>query len=175
MYYASRAAKFTLVAVVAVSAIELQAAAINITGSIRDFADAHPDFESVLGVDAGIVQPILGPDGKPVYVGQAGSSTTHGAVAFDQWYRDTPGINLCMPLTITLDNTVVSDPGIYTYINNSLGKSTQLSFYVRNSLAVHLSRRRGIPVHGGRRPLGIHSSATGAGPWRGPHGYVRGH
>lgn len=119
MNYASRAAWLSLAVIVLLCAAPLSAATVNITGIIRDFADTHPDFESSLAVDPGIVLPALGPDGKPVYSGLPGNPTTHGTAAFDQWYRDTPGGNLGMPLTIALNNTVSLDPGVYTYLNDS--------------------------------------------------------
>ena len=71
-----------------------------LTGTIRDFTDAHADFESVLGVDRNIVETHLGLDGKPVYAG--GSATTHGSEAFDQWYRDVEGVNQARPHVLTL-------------------------------------------------------------------------
>lgn len=92
---------------------------MNLTGTIRDFHASHPDMESTIAVDPGIVQTTLGVDGKPVYAGQDGNPTTHGQAAFDQWYRDVPGVNLSGALTITLDNTITSDPDVYTYSNNS--------------------------------------------------------
>jgi fibro-slime domain-containing protein len=95
------------------------AATISLTGTIRDFNDSHPDFENVLGIDPGIVQNTLGSDGKPVYAGQAGNPTTHGQAAFDQWYRDAPGVNLSAQHSITLDNTLTPDPRIYTYSNHA--------------------------------------------------------
>ncbi|ATB28432.1 lipoprotein [Melittangium boletus DSM 14713] len=69
----------------------------------------HVDFENANGSETGIVQALLGVDGKPRYA-KAGvsSSTTHGQVAFDQWYRDTPNVNLSvvkqLPLS-RIDNT----------------------------------------------------------------------
>jgi hypothetical protein len=95
------------------------AATITLTGTVRDFNDTHLDFEEVLGEDPGIVQSTLGSDGKPVYAGQAGNPTTHGPVAFNQWYRDTLGINLSTQHSIVLENTSSSDPRIYTYSNSS--------------------------------------------------------
>ena len=62
---------------------------INLTGTIRDFNDTHPDMESVIAFDPDIVLPTLGADGKPIYAGQTGNPTTHGVAAFDQWYNDT--------------------------------------------------------------------------------------
>ncbi len=95
----------------------LQAAApINLGVVYRDFSDSHPDFESVIAVDPGIVQTTLGVDGKPVYAGQAGNPTTHGAANFDQWYHDSAAS------TNYMGNLTLTDPadtGIYTYVNNS--------------------------------------------------------
>jgi fibro-slime domain-containing protein len=54
--------------------------------------------------DADIVADALGADGKPVYKNPAGKTlTTHGAAAFDPWYRDAPGVNIRVsyPLPLT--------------------------------------------------------------------------
>jgi fibro-slime domain-containing protein len=90
-------------------------ATIDLTGTIRDFNDTHADFESTGGTDPGIVEATLGGDGKPVYAGLAGNPTTHGETEFDQWYRDTPGVNLSKSQSITLDNTLTADPSVYTF------------------------------------------------------------
>ena len=95
------------------------ATTIDLTGTVRDFKDSHPDFESALGVDTGIVESAIGADGKPVYAGQDGNPTTHGQTAFDQWYRDVEGVNSTSSYTITLDNTITSDPAVFTYSNSS--------------------------------------------------------
>ena len=93
---------------------------ISITGTIRDFNDSHPDFQGpCCSADPGIVETTLGPDGLPVYAGQAGNPMTTGQANFDQWYRDVAGVNLSAPLSITLDNTITSDPNVYTYVNNA--------------------------------------------------------
>ena len=77
------------------------------TGRVRDFQAAsvmpggHPDFETFQGDDAspGIVRPMLGDDKKPVYapdgplISDYGQQTTDKA-RFDQWYRDTDGVNM---------------------------------------------------------------------------------
>jgi len=81
------------------------AAPISLTATIRDFNDTHDDFENGLGVDPGIVLSTLGADGKPVYAGVSGNPTTHGAVAFDQWYRDVPGTNLTALKTLVATET----------------------------------------------------------------------
>ncbi|RMH00140.1 MAG: fibro-slime domain-containing protein [Deltaproteobacteria bacterium] len=70
--------------------------------TIRDFHASHPDFESYIGEDPGIVLPDLGPDGKPVYAGQAGNPSTTGQANFDQWYRDVPGVNQTIPWSLDL-------------------------------------------------------------------------
>ena len=93
------------------------AGTIDLTGTIRDFMESHPDFEDFLGVDPGIVQAALGADKKPVYAGLAGNPTTSGQANFDQWYRNVPGINQSQSLTITLDDT--GHPGIFTFIDNT--------------------------------------------------------
>ena len=115
-----------LMAVVAVAASPSLACAatIDLTGTVRDFCNpaiagtcsAHPDFETFLGDDRGIVQTTLGVDKKPVYAGLAGNPTTTGQTNFDQWFRDTAGVNASTPLTITLNE---GPSGIFTYSNGN--------------------------------------------------------
>lgn len=65
----------------------------------------HPDFEGSTGTERGIVGLALGSDKKPVYalhVDGVGSSTTHGAAAFNKWYNDTPGENISIADTLML-------------------------------------------------------------------------
>ncbi len=75
-------------------------------GLVRDFQAAnqpggHPDFEYVNGDDKGIVTAILGTDGKPVYGNHPnGTATTHNKTYFDQWYRDTLGVNRTFVLAL---------------------------------------------------------------------------
>ncbi|MBK7864602.1 MAG: DUF4215 domain-containing protein [Archangiaceae bacterium] len=70
-------------------------AALTLPVVFRDFHATHPDFETFVGDDPGIVLDTLGPDGKPVYAFSDGghSDTTSGQAGFDQWYRDVPGVN----------------------------------------------------------------------------------
>lgn len=89
-------------------------------GVVRDFKGAnepsgHPDFEANISggdVTQNLVSAMLGSDRKPIYaskceIGAAspaptcpfGPQTTSQA-RFDQWYRDTPGIN--KPYTVSL-------------------------------------------------------------------------
>ena len=71
---------------------------------IRDFKASHPDFEAYIGSgEKDIVKPLLGDDGLPVYAhGEEGTDLTSGRSHFDQWYRDVPGVNLNVPLTLTM-------------------------------------------------------------------------
>jgi len=96
----------------------VRGANLTLMGTVRDFNDTHPDFEKENEFDPGIVQATLGGDKKPVYAGQEGNPTTHGQAAFDQWYRNVPGVNLSTPLTIILENSVPT-PNIYTYANGA--------------------------------------------------------
>jgi fibro-slime domain-containing protein len=70
---------------------------------LRDFMVSHPDMEDFLGSEQGIVEGLLGLDGKPVYASATTTATTSGQANFDQWYRDTPGINIPILQTITLN------------------------------------------------------------------------
>jgi fibro-slime domain-containing protein len=100
----------------------------NLTGLVRDFKGAnepkgHPDFEAFSGNDAseGIVEARLGKDLKPVYkpkgplMSQYGQQTT-SKERFDQWYRNTDGVNEAVQFTIPL--TPKSD-GISSYDNGA--------------------------------------------------------
>jgi fibro-slime domain-containing protein len=82
---------------------------------VRDFTTTNPDFEPGNYVDdRNIVGPELGPDNKPVYAGNPKTTTTHGKESFDQWFRDTPGINQNIPLVLKLTQGA---NGVYTYDN----------------------------------------------------------
>lgn len=85
-----------------------------LVGILRDFTDDHPDFQSDLGAEDGIVQALLGPDKKPVYAGGSGTITTHGQEAFDQWFRDVEGVNQSTEFKITL---TPDEQGVFTYNN----------------------------------------------------------
>lgn len=71
-----------------------------LSARVRDFSDAHLDFEGPGGPDRGLVDDVLGPDGKPVYLGGDGTRTTHGGELFDQWYRDVPGVNSAIEIEL---------------------------------------------------------------------------
>lgn len=73
-----------------------------ITATVRDFKDDHPDFEKFLGALKGIVANDLGGDGKPVYAPAGPTAVTSGKDAFDQWYRDVPGVNMKLSVPLPL-------------------------------------------------------------------------
>src|SRR3954468_17852669 len=84
------------------------AASLSLTATVRDFnagPGGHPDFECCLGDDHSIVSGTLGVDGKPVYAGTPTTPTTHGAASFNQWYNDTPGVNMSTTITLVANET----------------------------------------------------------------------
>lgn len=100
----------------------------NLTGLVRDFKAAeepggHPDFQAFTGSAAskGIVEDQLGSDLKPVYKpngpynGSQGQQTTTKA-DFDQWYRDTEGVNRTIQFTVPLTE---GPNGISSYDNGA--------------------------------------------------------
>lgn len=85
-------------------------------GVLRDFSQSHPDFENdIQGEDPGLVETMLGPDGKPVYAGGTNGTTT-GKEAFDQWFRDDP-VNFPLPIAIPFDDP--DGDGTYTFEDSS--------------------------------------------------------
>jgi len=104
----------TLVAA-ASAATTVNADTIKLSATVRDFMEAHPDFQVDLGDDRDYVSNTLGLDGKPVYIGGAGTATTSGAANYNQWYNDTPGVNLTTTVELTLDNNQPGPGGVYTF------------------------------------------------------------
>ncbi len=85
---------------------------------VRDFKESHPDFQAFLsGLVKGLVKQDLGPDKKPVWasVGDPEKATT-GPKEFDQWYRDTPGVNMQIPVEIKFTE---ERPGVFVYDNKA--------------------------------------------------------
>lgn len=98
----------------------LDAATIDLTGTVRDFQMAHSDFQRAIdGHVTGMVESTLGADGKPVYSGLCTASVLNCGENFDQWYNDVPGVNQSLSHTITLDNEITSDPNVYTFSDSS--------------------------------------------------------
>ncbi len=100
------------------------AAPVTLAVTVRDFCSSayaaaagcsnHVDFDNS-GIQSvgNAVKATLGADGKPVF-NAAPSSVFSTAANFDQWYRDTPGVNRSIASSLTLTET---SPGIYEYQN----------------------------------------------------------
>jgi fibro-slime domain-containing protein len=84
--------------------------------TIRDFHSSHPDMQKGVGVDMGLVKPMLGVGNKPMYQPLGATVTVSGATSFDQWYRDITGVNTAITATLPL---VENPPGTFTYDNQS--------------------------------------------------------
>jgi fibro-slime domain-containing protein len=88
----------------------------NLTGTLRDFKDDHPDFEHYMGDgEKGIVQTALGADYKPVYDASRSHRFVTSKDSFDQWFRNVPGVNEASPFTLTMTKGA---GGISTYQND---------------------------------------------------------
>jgi fibro-slime domain-containing protein len=83
--------------------------------TVRDFTEAHPDFETFGASVKGIVKAELGPDKKPVYASTGATAATSGPAAFRQWYTDVEGVNLRLPYKIEF---VEQSPGVFVYDNS---------------------------------------------------------
>ncbi|MBN1931039.1 MAG: fibro-slime domain-containing protein [Desulfobacterales bacterium] len=95
-------------------------ATITLNGTIRDFYSSHSDMEAAItGLQTGMVSSTLPSDGNPDYVGTGGYGSVANTSSFDQWYTDVPGVNMATNLGITLDNTITSDPNVYTFDDSS--------------------------------------------------------
>jgi len=55
----------------------------------------------------------IGNDKKPQW--NQNTISTNGETNFDQWYNDVNGVNTKDDITITLDNSITSDPTVYTF------------------------------------------------------------
>jgi fibro-slime domain-containing protein len=96
---------------------ELRAVVRDFRSGEKDGQPIHPDFEAKIAVDPGIVAPMLGADQKPVYAGGTQGTTTTKA-NFDQWYHDTPGINITLEKSIPL-TADPTRPGVWVYDNDA--------------------------------------------------------
>jgi fibro-slime domain-containing protein len=112
--------KLTFICVIVALAASVSTAApstITLQATIRDFHASHADFEQyVYGDDHSFVGTTLGADGKPVYVGGAGTPTTNGAANFNQWYNDVPGVNQSTTINLTLNSI---GGGVYRFYDSS--------------------------------------------------------
>lgn len=86
--------------------------------TIRDMHRTQTDFESRFNpdrLDLGMVEPLLGADGTPVYAGRPTTPSTPGGKAgFDVWYHDTPGVNLTTSKNLQLTEDP-NKPGTYSF------------------------------------------------------------
>lgn len=116
--------------------IATHAAAVTLTGTIRDFCftaitgctplSSPADFEGpITGPVTGIVSSTLGPSGLQTYIG-AGSGAT-SAAHFATWYTDTPGTNTPLAHSITLTETAPGS-GIFTFSDGSFFPIDGLGF-----------------------------------------------
>lgn len=97
-----------------------QAAVINLEATIRDFSSSHADMESTIdGLDTAALMATLGADGKPVYNAEGAGLAFHGESSFNQWYNTTAGVNEATSFSLVLDNTLTSDPDVYTYTSSA--------------------------------------------------------
>jgi len=89
---------------------------------VRDFRFDFPDMkalsgdEATIGDDHGIVQAALGSDHKPMYAASGRTLTVTGQASFDQWYRDTAGVNMQLALPMALVETPAGS-GTFVYDN----------------------------------------------------------
>ncbi|MBZ0235934.1 MAG: fibro-slime domain-containing protein [Deltaproteobacteria bacterium] len=88
--------------------------------TIRDFQPStHADFQPPSESDVaypGLVRPMLGADGKPVYAPAGATPHTAGPAQFAQWYNDTAGVNLPFSMVLALTET---SPGRFTYSSSA--------------------------------------------------------
>ncbi len=93
------------------------AATFEMPATIRDFSDAHSDFEAgVFVVASGLVASELGLDGKPRFVGPNGRAAIASEESFNQWFNDVPGVNHGTSITLPLSETAPGT-GLFTYSN----------------------------------------------------------
>lgn len=94
-----------------------------LTAIVRDFTpQTNSDFErpdiSTSIDDRNAVLPDLGSDGLPVYAAAGATRTISGPESFNQFYRDTPGVNLTTTKYLQLVASPAV-PGLFVYQNNS--------------------------------------------------------
>ena len=94
-----------------------------IAAVVRDFrgyggteGPKHPDFEGTFNGYKGIVASTLGMDRKPAYAPAGPTPATTGMAEFDQWYRDTEGVNQRFEVSLPIGEDPAR-PGVYVYDN----------------------------------------------------------
>jgi len=94
---------------------------LELTGTLRDFSDSHPDMQypdKSFGLRTGMVLSTLGQDGKPVFNedfnnGDYSRAMVDSVESFNQWYRNVEGVNQSVNHTIQLTDS--DRDGIYRY------------------------------------------------------------
>jgi fibro-slime domain-containing protein len=104
----------------------------------------HPDFEGTFNGYQGVVQATLGADQKPVYAAAGSTPATTGKAEFDQWYRDTEGVNLRFEVSLPIAEDP-GRPGVYVYDNqdffpiDDLGWDESFGHNFHFTTEIHLS------------------------------------
>ena len=91
---------------------------VSLSGVVRDFSDAHVDFQNRTGVDAGAVELELDEQGRPILVSPSGTLTVESGDSFSQWYRSIDGVNQATQITLELEADA-ADPTLYTFGSSS--------------------------------------------------------
>jgi len=95
------------------------ASLINISGIIRDFQGAQPDFNSPDGdAGTGFVATTLNASGKPTFRSGATPTTVASPASFNTWWNTTPP-SLQKVNSLTLSNAGQADSRVYAFSSNS--------------------------------------------------------
>lgn len=107
-----------LAALLAVAPVAVSAATLTLSGTVRDFSDAHPDFEGAIGgLQVGAIKSTLDAQGKPELAATVKPGFTN-STNFSQWFRDVPGVNQSKPLDILLNETAPGS-GLFNFGSSS--------------------------------------------------------
>ena len=96
-------------------------ATFDLWGTARDFKmrgtdGGHPDFEwQITGLVQGMVKPTLPASKRPEFAGADGFGGVTSAATFDQWYQDVSGVNLSIPVKLTLSDQNTGQAGVFRY------------------------------------------------------------
>ena len=162
-----------------------------VVGIVRDFIGfgeqgGHVDFESYKGngVSPGLVGPTLSADNKPIYTGICESQNppmatcpfgqeTANKIAFDYWYRTSPGVNKAFLVYLvfaqngpiaTLDSQLFFPVDNAGFGNSGSGEDmNQHNFDFTTELHTKFKYAGGeiFSFTGRRRPLGLHQRQAG--------------
>jgi fibro-slime domain-containing protein/choice-of-anchor A domain-containing protein len=101
------------------------AASLTLKATVRDFSRfiTKSDFEStIIGHKPGLVLNNLDADGKPV----RSNLDVCCSDKINQWYRSVEGVNIEIPIDITLDDSAT--PGLFTFASNNFFPIDDLGF-----------------------------------------------